>query len=99
MAHTATTPKRMRVPSEEGEYDISLFEELRSVRMQEARRLGVPPYVVFGDKALRDMAAKLPQTPDAFLEINGVGNRKLAQFGEQFMSVIRQYAEIRTSHP
>lgn len=97
MAHTATTPKRMHVPSEEGEYDISLFEELRSVRTQEARRLGVPPYVVFGDKALRDMAAKLPQTPDAFLEINGVGNRKLAQFGKQFMSAIRQYAETHTS--
>lgn len=82
---------------EEHDYDLVLFEELRSVRTQEARRLKVPPYVVFGDKALREMATHLPQTPDAFLEINGVGNRKLAQFGEQFMSVIRQYAETHTS--
>jgi ATP-dependent DNA helicase RecQ len=84
--------------SEEGVYDLALFEELRSVRTQEARRLHVPPYVVFGDKALRDMAARLPQTPDAFLEINGVGNRKLAQFGEQFMSVIRNYAKAHATY-
>lgn len=99
VVHTATTPKRAHLPSEEHAYGSTLFEELRSVRTQEARRLKVPPYVVFGDKALREMATHLPQTSDAFLGINGVGNRKLAQFGEQFMSVIRQYAETRTSRP
>ncbi|MDP1690219.1 MAG: ATP-dependent DNA helicase RecQ [bacterium] len=88
-----TSSRRPHSPSEEYAYDSALFEELRSVRTQEARRLNVPPYVVFGDKSLRDMSVRLPQTPDAFLEINGVGNRKLAQFGEQFMSVIRQYAK------
>ncbi len=97
MPRTVTTPKRVHVPNEDSTYDLALFEELRSVRTQEARRLNVPPYVVFGDKSLRDMATRLPQTPDAFLEINGVGNRKLAQFGEQFMSVIRRYAEAPMS--
>ena len=95
VVHTATTPKRAYLPSEEHTYGSTLFEELRIVRTQEARRLKVPPYVVFGDKALREMATHLPQTPDAFLEINGVGNRKLAQFGEQFMSVIRRYTKER----
>jgi len=98
-AVSAVAPlRRLHSSSEDSEYDLSLFEELRSVRTQEARRLGVPPYVVFGDKALRDMAAKLPQATDAFLEINGVGNRKLAQFGEQFMSVIRRYVEARANN-
>jgi len=96
--HTGTTSKKVHLPSEDRAYDLALFEELRSVRTQEARRLRVPPYVVFGDKALRDMAARLPQTPDAFLEINGVGSRKLAQFGEHFMSVIRQYAGAHTGN-
>lgn len=96
--HEATTPKRMRLPNEERDYDLVLFEELRKVRTQEAQRLKVPPYVVFGDKALRDMSARLPQTSDAFLEINGVGDRKLSQFGEQFMSVIRQYARAHTTN-
>ncbi len=91
----AARSSRPYTPSEELAYDQTLFEALRSVRTQEARRLGVPPYVVFGDKALRDMSVKLPQTADEFLAINGVGNRKLAQFGEQFMSMIRQYQEER----
>jgi ATP-dependent DNA helicase RecQ len=98
MSHVGATPKRVHLSSEDRTYDIALFEELRSVRTQEARRLNVPPYVVFGDKSLRDMSVRFPQTPDAFLEINGVGNRKLAQFGEQFMSVIRRYAQAHTAN-
>lgn len=73
-------------------YDSVLFEKLREIRTQEARRLNVPPYMIFGDKALYEMAAHFPQTGNAFLEINGVGNRKLVQFGEIFMSAIRCYA-------
>lgn len=99
VVHTAMTPKRAHLPLEKHTYGSTLFEELRSLRTQEARRLNVPPYVVFGDKALREMVVHLPQTPGAFLEINGVGNRKLSQFGEQFLSVIRQYAETHTLRP
>jgi len=89
---------RSYVPSEELGYDQVLFEVLRSVRTQEAQRLGVPPYVVFGDKALRDMAIKFPQTANEFLAVNGVGDRKLAQFGEQFMSVIRRHVETHVAN-
>lgn len=73
------------------DYDKVLFEKLRALRIQEAQKLHVPAYVIFGDKALMDMAAKLPTTTDAFLEIYGVGNQKLVQFGPQFMAVIRQH--------
>lgn len=72
-------------------YDSVLFEKLREIRTQEARRLNIPPYMIFGDKALYEMATHFPQTGIAFLEINGVGNRKLAQFGEIFMSAIHCY--------
>jgi len=71
------------------EHDPILFEELRKIRTQEASRLRVPPYIVFGDKALYQMATYFPQTQADFLEINGVGNQKLSKFGEIFMSAIR----------
>lgn len=73
--------------------DERLFNELRKTRMAEAQRLHVPPYVVFGDKALYQMAAYFPQTRAEFLQINGVGPQKLEQFGELFMEVIRNYVK------
>ncbi|MCX6736067.1 MAG: RecQ family ATP-dependent DNA helicase [Candidatus Parcubacteria bacterium] len=83
------------------EYDTALFDELRAVRKQQAENLGVPPYIVFGDKTLREMAIHYPQTETAFLEISGVGHQKLEQFGEPFISAICQYVEshdIHTNH-
>ena len=79
---------------EKNVHDFALFEELRKIRTQEASKLKIPPYMIFGDKALREMATYFPQTSSAFLEINGVGNKKLSQFGEQFMSIIRNYVKI-----
>ena len=73
-------------------YDKVLFEKLRVARTKEAQRLHVPPYVVFGDKALIQMAGHFPKTPEQFLEIYGVGSQKLAQFGQQFLSIIREHA-------
>lgn len=72
-------------------YDSVLFEKLREIRTQEAQRLRVPPYMIFGDKALYEMATHFPQIETDFLKINGVGNRKLVQFGEIFMPVIRRH--------
>ncbi|MEI6627378.1 MAG: HRDC domain-containing protein, partial [bacterium] len=71
-----------------------LFEELKRVRKQEAQRLNVPAYIVFGDKALHEMVTYLPQTEEDFLKINGVGSKKLSQFGKIFMLAIRQYVDI-----
>lgn len=85
--------KKTYAPSESLAFNKTLFEALRTIRTAEAKRLQVPPYVVFGDKALQEMAAQLPQTPADFLKINGVGNLKLSQFGELFMVTIRRFAE------
>ncbi len=80
------------------DYDMALFEELRSVRMQEARRAGVPPYVIFGDRTLREIATCLPRTTGEFLRVSGVGEQKLSQYGEMFMAVIRRYVAARGGH-
>src|SRR3989338_2755242 len=84
-------PPVFTVTADDPNYDKLLFEKLRVVRTKEAQRLRVPPYVVFGDKALVQMSTHFPKTNEAFLEIYGVGNQKLAQFGQQFMSVIREH--------
>lgn len=72
-------------------YDTDLFEVLRQVRTAEAARLGVPPYIVFGDKTLRELSLYQPQSDNAFLNINGVGDKKLSQFGALFMTAIKSY--------
>ncbi|MFA5831748.1 MAG: RecQ family ATP-dependent DNA helicase [Candidatus Paceibacterota bacterium] len=92
-ASETAKPKSLRPRTENGDYDKVLFDELRAIRTQEAENLGVPPYAVFGDKALREMATYFPQTEIAFLEIGGVGNKKLEQFGDSFLPAIRRYAE------
>ena len=68
--------------------DEGLFAELRSLRKRLADEKGVPPYVVFGDASLRHMGRSYPQTDAAFLDIPGVGNQKLADYGQLFMAEI-----------
>ncbi len=77
----------------EGFYDAALFERLRVLRKRLADEAEVPPYVVFSDAALRDMCAKLPRTPDGFLDVSGVGEKKLARYGEAFLKEISNYVE------
>ena len=74
-------PKRERVRDE-------LFEALRKLRLQLARVRGVPPYIVFSDATLEEMAAKRPTTDIAMNEISGVGERKMHLYGEQFKQAI-----------
>lgn len=83
--------KTIKASATTGDYDTDLFEVLRHVRTLEAQRLAVAPYIVFGDKSLREMAKTKPQTNEAFLEINGVGDKKLKKFGEVFMDAVREY--------
>lgn len=71
--------------------DERLFEQLRSLRRDIAQEIGKPPYIVFSDKALRDMCVKRPTTPEAFLEVNGVGENKLRQYGDRFLGVIAEF--------
>ncbi len=71
--------------------DSALFDALRAVRLQLARERGVPPYVIFHDTTLRDMAVRRPGTLNDLHEIYGVGAKKAADFGQAFLDAIAGY--------
>jgi len=71
-----------------GPMDDDLFERLRLLRRKLAQAAGVPPYVVFHDSALAEMAALKPRTLEALAGVKGVGQAKLARYGEQFLKEI-----------
>jgi ATP-dependent DNA helicase RecQ len=71
--------------------DRDLFERLRVLRTDLAAERGVPPYVVFGDAALRDMARRRPSTLEEFLNVRGVGEKKRDEFGRLFVDAIVEY--------
>lgn len=77
-------------PSDDGE---ALFERLRALRLEIARDIGKPPYIVFSDKALRDMAQRRPHTSEEFLEVNGVGANKLERYGARFLAAINEFSD------
>jgi ATP-dependent DNA helicase RecQ len=70
-----------------------LFERLRRLRLDISKELGVPPFVVFHDKTLMQMAAQQPKNREEFLQISGVGEQKARQFGEAFLKAINEGKE------
>jgi len=75
------------------EYNSALFALLRQKRKEMADEAGVPPYVIFSDKTLVEMAAYYPQSVSSLLKISGVGQVKLRQFGEAFLEIIQSYCQ------
>ena len=71
--------------------DQGLFEALRRKRSELAQKTGVPAYIIFGDRSLKDMAAKAPITREAFSTVFGVGEQKLKAYSGAFLAVIRSY--------
>jgi ATP-dependent DNA helicase RecQ len=69
--------------------DRALFDRLRAVRLEIARSRGMPPYVIFHDATLREMARLRPTSIDALLAVKGVGARKADDLGEIFLAAIR----------
>ena len=74
-----------------GDYDAELLRELKKLRKQIAEEEQIPPYIVFNDATLIEMAQLLPRDASALLGINGVGQRKLERFGELFLERIASY--------
>ena len=86
-------PKRARVETESWEgVDRDLFERLRAMRLQVARARGVPPYVIFHDTTLREIARVKPTTMDALHHIYGVGTRKAEDMGGLVLQVVAESA-------
>lgn len=76
-----------------GKYDRKLFAKLRKLRKSLADDNNVPPYVVFNDTTLLEMAEHLPVSASDLLDITGVGQRKLEKFGRPFMAMIRDHID------
>ena len=72
------------------DHDRPLFEKLRRLRLDISKKLGVPPFVVFHDKTLMEMAAHQPKNREEFLWINGVGEQKAEKFGDAFLKAINE---------
>lgn len=70
-------------------YDEVTFEALRELRTSLAKEAGVPPYVIFHDRTLKEMAALMPQDLDSLAQVGGVGAAKLERYGEAFLTVVR----------
>jgi ATP-dependent DNA helicase RecQ len=87
----ATARKPRSVPSEVAPHDAGLWEALRECRRLLAAEHNVPPYVIFHDATLKQMAATRPADLEALLTIGGVGQAKLARYGERFLAVLREH--------
>jgi ATP-dependent DNA helicase RecQ len=87
---SASRAKRRKQPIA-AEADRDLFDKLRVLRTDLARAQSVPPYVVFSDRTLLEMAAARPADLAAFRAVHGVGDTKLARYGEAFLAVIREH--------
>ncbi len=70
-----------------------LWQALRTCRKQIAEEQGIPPYMVFNDNTLRQMALEQPRTPTALLQVSGVGQSKLANYGDTFLQVICDHCD------
>ena len=73
------------------EIDHDLYDALKAKRMELANAQSVPPYVIFHDKTLREMAVFKPDTREALLDISGMGERKMERYGKIFLDIIRQH--------
>jgi ATP-dependent DNA helicase RecQ len=82
-------PRRAQIETESWQnVDRDLFERLRTLRLEIARSRGVPPYVIFHDTTLREMARLKPTTIPELLGVKGVGARKAEDLGEAFVALI-----------
>ncbi len=82
--------------TEVGEYNEDLFDQLRDLRKELATEQAVPPYVIFNDRTLHEMARDFPGSEDEMIQLTGVGERRLASYGQQFLGAIKAFKD---AHP
>ena len=86
-------PERKKGSVSSAPPDSGLLAALKTERTRLARQEGVPPYIIFSNVALADMAARAPRTPEEFLEVSGVGQIKAQRYGSAFLAVIAAWRE------
>ncbi|WP_334332487.1 DNA helicase RecQ [Companilactobacillus sp. HBUAS59544] len=95
--------KEEEMPSEpksivaDGSFDVDLFEKLRKLRLELARKQEVAPFIIFSDRTLKNMCELLPTSSEEFLDVSGVGKMKLEQYGEVFLKAIAEYQSEKVS--
>ena len=92
-AKTKKKAKSMETLTSSG---YKLFERLKKLRLEIAREESMPPYIIFSDKTLIDMAAKKPSSKPEMLDVSGVGENKFAKYGERFLEVIEAMGKEET---
>lgn len=90
----ARTKKKSKVMESLTSTGFKLFDKLRELRFEIAREDSMPPYIIFSDKTLIDMAVKVPTSQREMLNVSGVGENKYYKYGERFLTVIEECAEI-----
>ena len=88
-----STKKQTRTVLPE-DIDVALWEALRERRRLLAEEQGIPPYVIFHDRTLKEMCALLPMELNEFAQLTGVGERKLEKYGSTFLQVIQQHSKM-----
>ena len=73
------------------DYDEALFNHLKKVRLDLSKKRNIPPFIIFSDASLKDMASYKPKSEEAFLKIKGVGDKKLMQYGDIFIAEISEF--------
>lgn len=92
---TTTSLKTNKVKSKDALTSVgyALFDELRALRLEIAREENMPPYIIFSDKTLIDMSAKMPTDKEEMLRVTGVGEAKYSKYGSRFLVLIHSYIE------
>ena len=75
----------------DGSFDVDLFEKLRKLRLELARKQAIAPFMIFSDKTLKNMCESIPTNSEEFLAVSGVGKMKLEQYGELFINEIKEF--------
>lgn len=88
-----SVPRREIAAEPASNYNIELFDKLRDLRKQLARERALPPYMIFSDRSLQDMATRLPQTIGEFCQVYGVGDAKAETYGQVFTNEISLFCE------
>jgi len=91
-----TKPKKSKLGIGEIDHNPELFERLRALRKKLADQAGVPPFVIFNDVTLAQMAANLPSDTKTMMSIHGVGFHKLERYGEAFLAEIKRFLNNRS---
>lgn len=85
--------RKERVETRQIVQDHPLFEVLREVRKEIAQGEGVPPFVIFSDRTLKDMCVKMPQSDSELLTVKGIGEHKLVKYGSHFLQAVQHFIE------